>query len=549
MQGKMAKGALFVVLAAIVLGGTSAWADIITLTNGKVLKGVAKFSAEDPSVVIFIGPDGRMNLPRNRVANIEEENEAMGWIHIGLVHRSRKQFPLALQDFQKALELGTDDALATQYLNETQQMIGQENKLNREQTVARIDEMADEVRKAIDMQNFAKAEEILGQVDGLVPDEDQKTMLRQLVSKLYLAWAQERADKFDPIGQEEMLNKALAADPENVEILDKMLEIWENDDTKMDQVANVYEMMLEQNPQDRVLRAKLATIYDQLRMPEDVVRHDLILYKEEQMEDSGAVAEDRLIKNVNTLHRRYAGEGDFEKAIYYAKLEQSINPDVDPLDLHNYEFMQFKRGLDLKQPGDQLKLAVYAEEHGMFNEALESYRFVLTKDEENPEALAAIYRFANRDLKEAQLMFRSGQWSLAMALAEQVKRQYPEATEVSMEAMKIIGSASIEIEKDRRARKEQAREILDQANIFYETAERHFNSLFDEERSEIPSLSNPRNEARRYYQLALEAYEQVIDIDSSYESSSSIVTVRIAECKKRLRSLNRSAQPSRTRFE
>lgn len=483
-----------------------------------------------------------MKLPATRVKSIDEESDAMGWIHIGLEHRAQGDLPRALKAFQKALTLGTDNELAQQRLDETQAMLTEEKRMSRKEAVSNIDTLISGARTAIDNKEFETAEKNIDEANGLVPSDKQKSELKKLVSNLYMSWAEDRADKLDPVGQEEMLNRALAADPNNTAIIDRMLALWEDDPDKKQQVANVYEVMLDRNPGDKLLRSKLAELYDELGDVENMVRQSLIIYKDDIEAQRGSQLEDRLLVNVAKLHRKFAGEGRYDEAIHFAKIELTINPDANPSDLIYYTYLDALAKTDLSDVGARLKLAQMAEQQGLDPEALEHYRWVLSQDPENAEAAEGVMRFANRLLNQAKMLFDDHQWEMAKAYAERVQKEYPMANLACETAARISGKASIEIQRDRREKKERAKELVEQANSFYETAEKNFNHLFDEDRTNIPGLSSSRQEAKRYYQLAIDAYEQVIQLDSSYSDSTSIVSVRLGECRSRLKSLNQGAR-------
>ena len=141
------------------------------------------------------------------------------------------------------------------------------------------------------------------------------------------------------------------------------------------------------------------------------------------------------------------------------------------------------------------------------------------------------------------------QWTMAAALADNVRQKYPEVRSVANEAAQIVGKAAVEAQRDIAEKKEKAEDLIKEADIFYNQATQAFNNLFDKERSNLPALSSSRSEATRYYQLALSTYEKVIELDPSRGESPSVVTERIRECRERIRSLNRRPEPFNIRID
>ena len=390
-------------LAAIALIPTTmtATADIVTLDNGKELRGLTRVSSSDPNILIFTGANSSMNLNRSRIRSIQQETEAKGYIHIGLEQREAGQLAEALHSFQKALDMGTDNEEAQKHLDNTQRMIKDSEAESREEAVEMINDLINDIEGAAENKDFEAAEALVAKANELIPENEQKPKLQKAISSLYLEWAADRADKFDKVGQEEKLMLALAADPENSEIIDQMLTLWEDDPEKKEQVANVYEVMLERNPGDEILRAKLASLYNDLNMPEDAVRHDLQLYEANEEALQGSALEERLLRNLNKLHRQYAGNADYDKAIYYAKVARAINPEIDPTDLIYYGYMKELKDINFESSSDRLKVGLYAAQNGLEAEALNHMRFVLGQDPENAEAMRVLTNYATRDLQQA----------------------------------------------------------------------------------------------------------------------------------------------------
>jgi tetratricopeptide (TPR) repeat protein len=319
-----------------------------------------------------------------------------------------------------------------------------------------------------------------------------------------------------------------------------LLKLWEGNPDKREQAAHIYETILERHPDNTELRKKLGDLYRQMGDTEDMVRHYLELYKASD-DWKGTSLEKALVEGLDKLHRQYARQKDYDKAIKTYNVLASIDPTTDPTAVIYYQYL--KQASDLK-PGDtagRLALAQYAEKYGLDQEALDRYKQLLSEPATHDAALAGYTRYAQKALAMAQLQFDARNYSLSRTLADQVRKDFPQSTDVSEKAAEIIGKAQVEMANERRQNAEQAKDLVKAGDEYYAQADSHFQALFSNQRSTNPLLMNDREEAKRYYTLAIQCYSQALAVDSSLaRNPGSLVVVRLGECKTRLASLNQN---------
>lgn len=513
-------------------------ADIVTYYNGKVLKGIVEESAQDPDNISFTGDMGKIRIPRSRIKDIQRESKAQGFINLGQSSVAKQDFTTALRFFQQALDLEPANPKAKQLIDEIQGRIVEQQRLSRADAVSQIDKLAAQARDLARQGQFKKAEEQLKEADKLVPNPEQAQKLATVISDLYLAWAEEREDKLDKGGAEQKLNLALAANPNNEKVIEKMLLLWEDNPQKREQVTKVYETILERHPQNRDLRKKLGDLYYEMGRSEDSEHHYMILYKDND-QYKGTELESRLVELLDKLHLQYARQKDFDKAIYYYKVLSTISSEVDPTAII---FYQYAKRANQVRPDDlkgRLDLAQFAEQNGLDQEALKTYRDLLAFDGAKEPAQAGIQRYAQKALATAQFQLQSGNYTLAMSLAEQVRTDYPNVESIQEKLSELIARARAEQEKDRRQRRELAKDVLQRADEFYQTGWTHFNNIFNVERRNMPGLVSDRAMAKQYFNYAVDAYQEALRIDPSLGTESeSLINVRLNECRNMLARLN-----------
>jgi len=356
--------------------------------------------------------------------------------------------------------------------------------------------------------------------------------------------------QYDKLGAEEKLNLALAADPNNQEVIDKMLKMWEKDPAKREQVANVYETVLERNPSDLALRKKLADLFFDMNRTEDATRNYLELYRANDQFKSSPQIQERLISGLGKLHLQFARAKDYKQAIIYYKLLAAIDPKTDPAGVVSYEYLQQSAAI---KPGDtaaRLALAQYAQKSGLDAEALDGYKRLLDDPKTHDAAQAGLDHYAQARLSDIQSRVQAGDFLLARTLSEQAQQEFPTSTKVQAALAGLIGRINAEIAADNRKKEVLAKDVLKRADEFYAQGMQALRSILDTQLQNQPLLYSPREDAKRYFLYAIEAYKQVLSIDPALgTASNSLVNIRLNECQEYYRRLTQPLIPQRSTFD
>ncbi|MCH8333254.1 hypothetical protein IIC65_04925 [Candidatus Sumerlaeota bacterium] len=350
----------------------------------------------------------------------------------------------------------------------------------------------------------------------LVPAPDQRKTLRELIGNLYLTWADERLDKLDRPGAEQKLDLALAAQPQNQEVIARLLKVWEGQVDKKPQLLGLYKTVLEERPGDKTLRRRVADLSYELGDLDEAIYHYLTIYEASPEEFKGTPLEERIVDNLDRLHRSYAIKKDYDQAIYLYRVLLSIDPRADPSGLNYYEYLKRAEKVAAGDVEGRIALAQFIEKSGLPQTmALELYRKVLGMVPDHEIATAAIDGYAMILIQEAQLNFNRSQFYLAKTLSNQVLRDFPDSAMAGEKALEIKGKSDIEIERDERASRERAKQVVDQGNLYNQQAMVFYRDIFDTQRSTQSPYASPKSDAMKYFQLASQAYEAAIRLDRS----------------------------------
>jgi thioredoxin-like negative regulator of GroEL len=539
------------------LVATPVLADIVTYSDGTVIKGLTRALPDAPLMIELTSARGTLRVPRSRIAKIEQESPAQGWIHVGDDLRQSGRLADAINAYKKAQDLEPANATAQTGIDQAQVSLAEGRRLSRQQALKKIDDLAEQARSAITQGDFDKSEKLFKQANDLMPAPEQKASLAKQISRLYLAWGHERQDKLDPPGAEAKFNLAVEADKDNAEAINELLKLWENNPEKREQAAHIYETILDRHPDNAELRKKLGDLYAQMGHVEEMVRHYLILYRQSD-KWQGTDLERRLVEGLRKLQNQYASQNDYGRAIKTYQVLASIDSKADPMTIVYYQYL--KAANDLK-PGDlqgRLALAQFAEKNGLDDSALAKYRELLASPETHDGALAGLTRYAQRALAMAQEHFNMRDWSMASTLADQTRKDFPQVTSIGEQADELIGKAQIETINERRQATERAKDLIKSGDAYYAEADQHFQNIFSTQetnnsfasqanvivstqRSNMPALMSDRQEAKRLYQLAIQAYQEALRLNPQLAGGqNSMVSIRVNQAMQNLAALNQT---------
>lgn len=519
-------------------------ADVITTTDNRVIKGIITQKPETDDRIVILTALGSSTIPRGRIKEIKEEPKAQGYVHIGRELVQRGHLPQAIESFNKALAADPQSADARTALEDAQLKLDEHRKATREQTVVKIDELSKRAKALIDSEKFEEAEQMLVEANKLVPTPDQRRAIKELISNLYFAWGNSLEDKFQPVNAVEKYQLAIGANQQNTKAITRLLSMWEKDPTKKADVARIYEQMVTNNPADKNTRLTLANIYFQLGKFEDAAHHYLELYKDDERLRETKV-QTNLKTSLDHLHKQYAQQKEYEKAINYYQILTTVDPNMDPGVITYYEYL--KRANALK-PGDseeRLRLAKFAEDKALDQQAIQQYKLLLTDPKYKAQGQAGIDKYAELRMKDAKAQLDRGNYQLAATLAIQVQNDFPESQNIKRSITEIITFAQAKMEQQQVMAADHANKLIDDANDFKRQGDASYYQITNAQRINDPYLVSPRRDAIRYYQLAMSTYDEAFRIDPNLKASRAI-SVRYQECQERIARLNTQFLPPQT---
>lgn len=515
-------------------------ADVIVLTNGKTMKGIVQ-DADSPNELVFIGVHGRLTMRRSRVKEIKKESPGMGHVHIGDAFMARSEFTDALAAYQRGLGAEPDLALARERIKTVEEAIDERESNRRRDQIQSIEAEMSQIQAAIAEGSFEQAEAMIEQADELVPTPTQSEALRGLVGELYLRWAEFHLDRLNKPAAEEKLNLALAADADNEQVIAYLLRLWEDQPGKKERILQIYETVLERKPGDMVLRRKVGDLHYELGHLEDAVSIYLKIYESSNRFKSTTL-EARIVEVLGRLHRQFAMNQDFEQAIAFFKMHESMGGEENPQLLALYAYLNYARSVDGASVEGRLELAAFAEERRLDERALRDYRRALELVPDNEAALDALNRYALDLIGQAQYQYEHADFYLAKTLAERARNDFPESREAALRAAEIVARAQTEIVRDKREKRELSREYIKRGDQFFSTGEQFFRRITDTQQIVSSPVASDKSEAIRYFQYAIDAYETAKQLDPSLSGEAgSLVDVQIRESRRRLRQLQAPA--------
>lgn len=532
--------------AALALVTASAGADILTLDNGKTLKGIVEEQVGDSANVTISIAGGKQKIPKQRIKSVEKEPLAKGYLHIGDDYTRLGKPAEALASYQQALHEDPQSDEAKERVQTAQKALDQIKMNSRQDDIRKIDGIKAHVRDLIRQNQFQQAEEALKSASDLMPTPAQKEQLQDAVGELYFAWAKERLDKLDKAGAEEKLNLALAAQPQNDQIIQTLLQLWEGQPEKKDQLLRIYETVLNRRPTDDALRLKVADLQFDKGTVEDAVVNYLKLYNGSD-KYKGTGLEERLKQSLERMHMQYAQKKEYDQAILYFNMLLKIDPKTNPTVLQYYEYMKRAATVGDDIPA-RLGLAKWAEDHHLDQVALQNYRRVQTLDPENKEAKLAINRFAMGVIAQAKDALNKQDHYLAKTLASEAQTDFPESAEAKEAAAELIGRANIEIVRDQREKRQLAKDYVQRGDTCYQLALGFYRDMFNTQIKGSALVSTPKFDALRHFRCAIDAYQTAIKIDPSLsQDQTSLVAFNLDASQKYVARLTQP--PPQTGFD
>lgn len=506
--------AVGIFLASVI--AASAQADVLVFKTGERREGRVEDMAGEPSMVLLIMGTMQLPVPRDRIEEIVEHDDAQDYTILGGQFLEAGNYERAVQMYQQALRFDPDHGDAEAGLTKARRLIEERQQSAERQQLEQHSAALEQVRELMEQDSqdaFTRAEEILDRIIANTASEEQRTAATVAKRDLYLEWAKFREDRLDRAGAEELLVRVLQFDPQNREAQDLLLTVWENDPTKRQQVLEIYRERLQENPDDLELTYKYARQLLHLNKYQEAVE------PLKRLHDSGnytayGIKED-LIRAMKQVSASQAQQGNTGQAIATFQELLGMFPEVDSTPLHYLQYEQQLNKLEADDWEGRAALLDNLVANGLTSYAYEEAEQILRRDPDNKKAGALLRERAVDQLAEVQGAMARGEFTLAKTLAQSFAERHTRFPELVQTASDIYAKASVEAERQAKRVREQAREIVAQADAAMSEARRYIELLKSADNPNRSSVMPYRSEAQRMLERAIRYYGIALELDPS----------------------------------
>jgi tetratricopeptide (TPR) repeat protein len=492
-------------LALLVAGlGLPATADVVHLRNGQKQAGL--IIANDPSqpTVTIRTSMGELAIPRSKVERIEDEPDALGYAHIAQEFINAGDYERAAAEVAEGLKLDKDNSVLKEKLAVIEAARGKAQEAAALEQARNFDKVLADAQAMAKEKKFDEAIRLLRTVDP-VGDPGRTATYRQVASQIYTAWGVARADHQDPTAAVEHLQMALRLDPKNEEARRQLVRVWEGNPTKLDEIIAFYKNSTK--PEDRL---RLADAYFRQKNYEQALPIYLEYYSQAGAGDQ--MAYDRIRLMFDMLHRQYADQGNYAKAIEAYTQFLEFSPEESQAPLVRYEYMLKRSQTDMSDLNGRVELAKFAEERGMAETAREEYRNILSIDPQHAGARAGLKRFADADAQDLRDFFAQGEYLLVRQKARQIADEYAMFPEIVKEATELDAKAEVEQRKVAKSKQQEAVALALRGDDYYNQALAYLSAYTSAERDRTVRVFSPKTEAAKNLQRALFSWRQALQI-------------------------------------
>jgi len=490
-------------------------ADEIVFQSGERRQGRVEAVDGSPDRIAFITSSGRIEIPRDRVREIIEHDDATDFTILGNQHLASGNVERALSMFQRALSYDADHEDALAGMERARARLAEQQAESQRSHQRSQDEQIQQARQLIEQGEHADAERLLHRVLESNPSPQQREEARRIQVELYLSWAAHRSDRLDRAGAERFYREVLRMDPNNRQAYDGLLDILKesSDPRKRQEVLRAVQNRLRERPNDIELNRQAADILWALNRRDEAIDHMIRL---KDWTNFHSLGYDRRLE---TAMRRRAQDqalsGNINDAI--ATFEQLLDvlPQTDPSPLFHLRFEQKVRALPADDFDARAALLRDLEAQGLRTLALNEANAILEEAPNNQGALQFVRRRAEESLAEAREAFQDGQFVLARRTAQQFSqdrsnRRFPDLMQAAED---IMARSQIEAERQARQSREQALQLAALGDQYLAEARRNANMMRSADINPRTVGVSFRNEAIKFSQRAINAYEAALEID------------------------------------
>jgi tetratricopeptide (TPR) repeat protein len=490
---------------------TSVFSDIVIFKTGERKTGLVKELKDEPDYVLFINSKGELRIPHSRISRIIKEDPDVNYSHIAEGYIKIKDFLKARQYVDLAIQANPESKDVATLHQRLELEIKKESEKKQSDEKQKISLDIQKIEELIDEDSFEEAQDILKLNGKKELSEDQAGLLKVLYVKLYHEWGLSNLDHLNPNGAAEKFEKALALDPDNQDILSKLVAIWEKNPKMAPEVIQIYTKQFEQDPENIDLARKLADLHYSIFDYEGALPYLLIINKKTSGQDS--ITRSRLMETLDRLRYEAASKQRFDIAQKYYKMILDIFPGKDPTPYYYYQFKEKEQKLEKDDYDAMIELGNFCSEHHLDSEARKLYRDVLKKDPDNIKALNELKKYASRDLEEAEVTFRRKDYDTTLNLSGQIIVNYIRFPDVQERAKELMEKAENEIRRENREKAERGIALARRGDEYYAQAQYHMNAMKSTERRDEIRVVNDKEEAKKFLRRAISAWETAIKID------------------------------------
>lgn len=525
MQTSVTLQKIFTTMAILTLPALLS-ADTVVFKSGMTREGRVEDVFGKPKKILLITSTGKLELNRSLISRVDETDDPTDYVVLGDQYLQAGSYSDAIRHYERALQFIEQynsegktpaagiEASAREGLSKANAGITsrrQQQVLEQQQENA---SMIEQARELITQQKFEQVERMVEELKERNPTPDQASALKILERDLYLAWGVEREDKLDRGGAEIYYSKVLELDPNNQQAEEALLRIWERQGDKNEELIQIYESKLKQAPNDVELNRKLADLYLAENEPAAAITPLKRIIDTPVFRSRGY--EDRLKNAYRDAAYQKANVGDLDAGITMMRELQELYPTSDPSQLYLMEYRKARKSL----PGDDFtgrsKLLADLWDKGLQGTAISEANKILNVDPGNERALAIIKDNAETELADIEKTFNEGQYLLAANMASSYGNKYSQRfPQLVQKASDLYNKAELEAARLQKERREQARDIVAQADNYAAEARRNIELFKSADNPNRSSVVSYKSEARRYSRRAINAYETALQIDPS----------------------------------
>ncbi|MCX7718188.1 MAG: hypothetical protein N2111_07285 [Candidatus Sumerlaeaceae bacterium] len=479
-------------------------ADVIHLRNGQKQAGL--IIANDPAqpTVTIRTSMGELAIPRSKVARIEDEPDALGYGHIAQEFINAGDYERAAAELAEGLKLDKDNAVLREKMAAVEAARGKAKEAAAQEEAQNFDKVLADAQALAKEKKFDEAIRLLRTVDP-AGDSARSVPYRQVASQIYTEWGISRADHQDPAAAVDHLQMALRLDPKNETARRQLVRVWEGNPAKLDEVIAFYKDSTK--PEDRL---RLADAYFRQKNYEQALPIYLEYFGQPGTADQ--VTYDRIRLMFDMLHRQYADQGNYARALEVYKQFLEFSPEESQSPLARYEYMLRRSQTDLTDLNARAELARFAEERGMAETAREEYRNILAVNPRHEAALAGLKRFADADAQDLRDFFAQGEYLLVRQKARDISASYSMFPDIVKEASELDAKAEVEQRKVAKTQQQQAVALALRGDDYYNQALAYLSAYTSSERDRSVRVFSPKIEAAKNLQRALFSWRQALQI-------------------------------------